>query len=162
MLSRNAKERYMIQDVSMTEFTERLIDNIDLEKKGIWSDSKNEFYGTVSKSSFTLKDNKPSFERGLSVYGEFEADDNNVVITLEYRSPWGDRIPVIGLIIVLLYFLVDTILHSPNTQAIIILLIGLALCMLWIVAGAMPRQNELYLALKRIFHDKKISKAKFF
>lgn len=161
MLFRNAKERYMIEGLSAVEFSEKLIDNIDLEKKGIFSDSKNEFYGTVSKNSFTLTENKPSFRKGFSIYGEFEEDDNNVVITLEYKSSQESKIAIVLVTVAVLYFLADALFHSSDSKLIIFLLVILTFCILAIIANVIPRQNELYLALKRIFRDKKIRKAKF-
>ena len=157
LLFGDIKERLEIKNIRSTDFAERLQGHVDENKKGLLSDSKSEFFGTVNKNSFKLRTNKIFKTEDYEIYGEFHEENGNVKVDIEYtRSLVAILIPT-GLVILIIYLAITKISDDNLNLGFILFLTIFIIAFL--VANHLIMTSEierLSKNLKTIFQDKEV------
>jgi hypothetical protein len=157
LLLRGIKERLEIKNLRATDFAERLRGHVDENKKGLLSDSKSDFFGTVSKNSFKLRRNNIFKTEDFRIYGEFREENGNLTIDIEYSRSLVPTLISTGLLILIIYLGITTI-SSDNLNLGFILFLTIFL-IAFLVANHLSMSSEierLSKTIKTIFQDSEI------
>ncbi len=157
LLFGDLKERLEIKNLGQAEFAARLKAHVDENKKGLLSNSKCEFFGTVTKNSFKLQINKNFKTDDFRIFGTFYEEDDNIRVDIECSRSLVATLMPIGIAVLIIYMTINTIIGDNLNLGFILFLFIILVAFLLVNHFSMTNEIELVTkTLKTIFRDKEI------